>query len=68
MRLETKKYLYDIVVLPRGGSETRPYLATPADERGADVSPDGRFAVRVGPCPELGRAVGKARVTSSYWR
>jgi serine/threonine protein kinase/Tol biopolymer transport system component len=35
--------LYDIVVLPRGGSETHPYLATPADEQGAQVSPDGRL-------------------------
>ena len=35
--------LYDIVVLPRGSTETHPYLATPADERGAEISPDGRF-------------------------
>jgi hypothetical protein len=36
--------LYDIVTLkPGAGSEIRPYLATPADERGAVVSPDGRL-------------------------
>jgi serine/threonine-protein kinase len=35
--------LYDIVVLPRGATETHPYLATQADERGAVISPDGRF-------------------------
>jgi serine/threonine protein kinase/Tol biopolymer transport system component len=34
--------LYDIVALPRGAAETHPYLATPADEKGAVVSPDGR--------------------------
>ncbi len=39
--------LYDIEILPRGASETRPYLATPANEGGASVSPDGRFVAYV---------------------
>jgi Tol biopolymer transport system component len=35
--------LYDIVLLPKGGSETRAYVATAAEEHNGQVSPDGRF-------------------------
>jgi hypothetical protein len=34
---------HDIIVQPMDGSPARPYLATPADERSARISPDGRW-------------------------
>ncbi|MEO8563088.1 MAG: protein kinase [bacterium] len=34
---------HDILVQPIDGSAARPYLATPADEKGARISPDGRW-------------------------
>jgi Tol biopolymer transport system component len=33
----------DILVQPADGSAARPYVATPADEMGARISPDGRW-------------------------
>jgi Tol biopolymer transport system component len=34
---------HDILVQPKDGSTARPYVATPADETGARISPDGRW-------------------------
>ena len=33
----------DIIFLPRGGSETKPYMTNPANEQGGVLSPDGKL-------------------------
>jgi serine/threonine-protein kinase len=72
---------YDILVQPADGSTARPYAATPANETGARISPDGKWVaytsdesgraeVYLDSYPEPGRRVALSAGGGSYpaWR